>query len=450
MFYIETFTTAFKTISCLSIICYHNVKKSGKQIMVHEDQLGDLSLKITKGGSCFLRLMILSSIPFLLFLFALLGYFKIVNFHVEIHSVLMIGIIFLIFIGFMKNNAYYASCQLKEKFVKIKHDLLHYINKNLLEIAGIEKANAPFEEFIQEVSKSLRNENFSSIAAGVFPTLGILGTFISIAISMPDFSAHTSAVLEQEISKLLGGVGTAFYVSIYGIFLSLWWLFFEKNGVSKFQKDVLIIKEAVHEYFWQKEEIEQTYFRKSMENFEKLNSLFDTFSSHEFVNNVNETLQQRMHVFEQIIQHEQDASNKVVDILENAGAHLEVILNKESELAATLQKHSINFAQAHNSLSDEFTNAVHIAEVLSQTTQKLSETLANINTQNVQNLYTGVIENIESMKNEIDAIGQGLDEKINKFDEKFIEKLKNTLSLIDSETAAIISQIERLHVNEKK
>ena len=51
-----------------------------------------------------------------------------------------------------------------------------------------------------------------------FPTLGILGTFISIALSMPDFTSNNIVALDSEITKLLSGVGTAFYVSIYGIF----------------------------------------------------------------------------------------------------------------------------------------------------------------------------------------------------------------------------------------
>ncbi len=50
-------------------------------------------------------------------------------------------------------------------------------------------------------------------------------------------------LLKAEITKLLGGVGTAFYVSIYGIFLSIWWTFFEKFGMSKFQQLSYKIKE---------------------------------------------------------------------------------------------------------------------------------------------------------------------------------------------------------------
>ncbi len=426
--------------------------------MVSEDKLTNLTISIGDGRGCWLKLVWLLSVPVFLLLFAVAGYLKVINFNVQIHSILMIGTIFIIYIFFIRHNAYYAACKLRRDFNTLKENLLKYINKNLLSITGIEKANAPLDEFLNEEAEQMRNENFSSIAAGIFPTLGILGTFISIAISMPDFSSQTSQVLEEEISKLLGGVGTAFYVSIYGIFLSIWWILFEKSGMSRFQKDAIIIKEATHDYFWQKEEIEQTYFRKSMENFDKLNSVFDTFVSGEFVENLNKTLAKRMDIFEQIIEQEQKAANNVSNILEDGAKRLEMIGAQQNELVAIFGKtidkfelfaqnvdqQNLSLEKAHRSLSSEFTRALEIAEILSQNSVKLNEALSNINVQNVQNLYSGVINNIESMKKEIDNIGTNFDEKIDKFDDKFLHKLQDALKMIDDETATIVSQITQL------
>jgi len=426
--------------------------------MNNEEQFTNLAIALGKGRGCSLRLLWLLSVPIFLLLFAIAGYLDLINFNVQIHSIFMLTFIFIIYLFFMRHNAYYAACKLRRNYDEVQDNLVKYINKNLLTITGIEKANAPLDDFLNEEAKKMRNENFSSIAAGIFPTLGILGTFISIAISMPDFSSQTSQVLEEEISKLLGGVGTAFYVSIYGIFLSIWWIFFEKTGMSRFQKDANIIKDATHDYFWQKEEIEQTYFRKSMENFEKLNSVFDTFASGAFVENLNKALAQRMNIFEQIIEHEQKATGKVAQLLEDGALRLETISNQQKDLASvfqtTIDKFE-NFAssvesqnntldKAHNALSSEFSRAVMIAEVLSENSVKLNEALSNINVQNVQNLYSGVIGNIETMKKEIDQIGIGFDDKIGKFDGQFLGKLQEALKMIDDETATIVSQISQL------
>ncbi len=426
--------------------------------MQNIEEFNELSIVLGKGRDCSFRFLWLLSMPIFLLVFALAGYLKLINFRVEIHSILMISAIFIIYLFFVRHNAYYASCKLRKNFGEVKNNLVIFINKNLLFIAGIEKANASLEDFLSQESKKMRNENFSSIAAGIFPTLGILGTFISIAISMPDFSSQTSQVLEEEISKLLGGVGTAFYVSIYGIFLSIWWIFFEKSGMSRFQKDANLIKEATNEYFWQKEEIEQTYFKKSMENFEKLNSVFDTFASGAFVENLNQALAQRMNIFEQIIEQEQKATTRVTQILEDSANRVDMIASQQKDLASifdkTIEKFEIfsstinnqhtNLDKAHNALSSEFSRAVMIAEVLSENSVKLNEALSHINVQNVQNLYSGVIENIDSMKKEINVIGNSFDEKIDGFDDKFLKKLQDALKMIDSETATIVSQISQL------
>ncbi len=426
--------------------------------MLGQKTVEDLSFVLAHNHNCKSRYTILLSLPIALFLFAVLGYFDIINFNIKLHSVIMIAVIFSIFLGFAKHNAYYATCKLRKFFSDFSKQLLEYINKNTLQIAGIEKAASSLDEFLSNYAKTLRNEHFSSIAAGLFPTLGILGTFISIAVSMPDFSIGTSKGLEQEISKLLSGVGTAFYVSIYGIFLSIWWILFEKSGVSRFQKDANKIKEATKDVFWQKEEIEQTYFKKSMENFEKLNAVFDTLSSDQFVQDLNQTLSQRLEVFENIIAQEQKATKTLVSLLENGTNQLQSISMQQTNLSKTLQdvidklnkfaisiqEQTIDFKSAHNALESEFEHATMVAEILSQNTVKLNEALSNINAQNVQNLYKEVIENIEKMKADIDSIGIRFDEKVEEFDNKFLEKLKNTLQLIDSETAQIVQTLSKL------
>ena len=423
-----------------------------------QQALESLSQTLSLNSNCKIRIFILLSLPIALFLFAILGYIHIINFNIKLHSVVMMAVIFLIFLGFARHNAYYATCKLRKNFLPFREELEEFMKKNLLEITGIEKANASIDDFLNNYAKTLRNEHFSSIAPGLFPTLGILGTFISIAISMPDFSVGTSQALEQEISKLLSGVGTAFYVSIYGIFLSIWWLLFEKSGVSRFAKDANFIKESTKDLFWQKEEIEQTYFRKSMDNFEKMNSVFDTLSSDEFINNLNETLSQRMELFESIILSEQKATKKLVALLEKGSTQLENISFQQDTLAATLQdiinrladfaqdiqSQTIDFSSAHKALEKEFKHATMVAEIFNQNTVKLNETLSNINAQNVQELYTGVIKNIEELKEALDNLGKSFDQKIEDFDEKFIQKLQNTLRLIDSETAQIVQTLSKL------
>ncbi len=332
------------------------------------------------------------------------------------------------------------------------------MQNNLLTIGELTKANASFDNFVKEFSQRLRNENFSSVAAGIFPTLGILGTFISIALSMPDFSSKTSAVLEQEISLLLGGVGTAFYVSIYGIFLSIWWIFYEKAGVSRFEHTVAKMKEATRHQFWDKEEIEQTYFQKSMENYEKLNTVFNHIGSSELIESLNTTLHQRLELFDSIIRHEKEASQKATDHLqsvieesEKAVIARDKMLRSSESITEQLQHFSKQISESVEMLStvnEKLESKERILRELTLTlndnVETLNRALHNISSENVQELYKAIVKNIETMKHDTDRIGWTFNQHLNDFDEKYVERLKISLEMIDGETAKIVRQLSQL------
>ncbi len=430
--------------------------------MVSEQDFIDLSLKFQTKGSCALRLIALVWVPLLMFLVVVGGYAGLLPFQTEVHSVILIGLVFVVYLFLMQHNAYFASCAFKKRFSEMKEQLTLYINNNLLTIADTTKANVPLDSFMKEFSTTLRNENYSSIAAGIFPTLGILGTFISIALTMPDFSSQTANALEREISQLLGGVGTAFYVSIYGIFLSIWWIFFEKSGMSRFERDVRLIKAETRAFFWEKEEIEQTYFQKSMENFEKLNSVFDNISSQEFIENMNRTLEQRMMIFDAVIEREQQAvehaSRQIrqgADEMEGLALYREEMLSANKEVTENmkhfvgrLEENTKELTLANEALGSHRGNVAEITQQLDENVVKLSHTLAHLNVENIQNIYSGVIENMDSMKSKIDSIGNAFDANLDQFDEAFLAKLKKTLEMIDSETTQIVSQLSELKRDE--
>ncbi|RLA71952.1 MAG: hypothetical protein DRG24_04245 [Epsilonproteobacteria bacterium] len=375
----------------------------------------------------------------------------------------MIGLVFVVYLFLMQHNAYFASCTFKKRFTDMKAQLTAYINNNLLSIADTTKANVPLDGFMKEFSSTLRNENYSSIAAGIFPTLGILGTFISIAITMPDFSSQTANALEREISQLLGGVGTAFYVSIYGIFLSIWWIFFEKSGMSRFEKDVRLIKMETRALFWEKEEIEQTYFQKSMENFEKLNSVFDNIGSQEFIENMNRTLEQRMMIFDAVIKREQQAVERAsrqirrgADEMEELIRYREDMLSANNEVIesmqlfiARLEENTKELALTSTTLENSRVSVADVTQHLDENVVKLNHALSHLNTENIQNIYSGVIENMDAMKSKIDSIGSAFDSHLDQFDEVFLVKIKKTLEMIDSETTQIVSQLSELKRDEE-
>ncbi|RUM65788.1 MAG: hypothetical protein DSZ05_05475 [Sulfurospirillum sp.] len=426
--------------------------------MIQEDKLVDFHLEKRKKKGCFGRILNLFWLPFLIFLGSIAAWMGYINLRMEMHSVLMIGAIFVIYLFFMKHNAYYAACKFKRRQSRLGSELEKYIDKNLLEIGGVHKANAPFDAFIKNFSDSLRNDNFASVAGAVFPTLGILGTFVSIALTMPDFSSQDSAQLEKEISQLLGGVGTAFYVSIYGIFLSLWWIFFEKKGMSEFEKSVRSIRENTRHFFWTREEIEQVHFTQSLKNFDNLNELFSKISSNEFIDSIQHSLEQRLNLFDSIIHHEQNAFQKSTEHFDNIVKLSEKSMQVSNQLFDSYENIRLKMEEVVKSLetSQKLLRLVNqeltlkedalssVTGKLSQSIEKLTKALDNINADNVKELYGAVLQNVEIMKSETSKIGYAYNKHLENFDEAYTNKLRTSLEMIDSETAKIIRQLSSL------
>lgn len=188
--------------------------------------------------------------PLLFYAFFLLSYLDIIHFKVENHTLAMMTVLLILALIFAFHNADYACCVFENNIEKFKRELNSYIDNTKVKIGNIIKSNGNFSDFIENYSRTIRNENYSAVASSVFPMIGILGTFISIAVSMPDFKSSDVNGLESEIAQLLTGVATAFYVSIFGIFLSLWWTYFEKRGLTRYQKIIEKFETFSQKYFF--------------------------------------------------------------------------------------------------------------------------------------------------------------------------------------------------------
>ncbi|GGD48882.1 hypothetical protein GCM10012288_23730 [Malaciobacter pacificus] len=377
------------------------------------------------------RIFNLLTVPTIIFALVILGYFGYFPLKVELHSVVLIGFIYFIYLFFVRHNAYYVSCKFKAQYKLLVEHLKNYINDNLLTIGDTTKANGSVDDFLKEFTSNIRNTNFSSIASGVFPTLGILGTFISIAFSMPDFSSGTSSALEKEITVLLGGVGTAFYVSIYGIFLSLWWIFFEKIGMSRFEHDTFIIKENTKSFFWTKLDIESIHLQSSMKNFEKMSQLFEQITSTNLLNTINTSLEKRAQIVESIIKEEELLVHNIKINIEN----FEKLFDQIKLMTLNIENNMSKFTEQ----KDDYENST---KILSENIESLNSTLSNLNSTNVQEIYSSVIKNINTMKNETDKIRWKFTQDLDDYDSKFSEKLKNSLEAIDNQTVKIIEDLK--------
>jgi len=377
--------------------------------------LKNLATLEDKKKNCFLVYVKIMALPTLAYLYFLLGYLGVFSFKVGIHSIVLIGLIYLVSLIFAKHNGEFGACYFRRYVNEFKHELNEYIEKNLMRIGEDVKSNASFDNFIDEYAKRIRNDNYASVGASLFPTMGILGTFISIALTLPDFSSQTAGALEHEISLLLSGVGTAFYVSIYGILLSLWWIFFEKRGLSRFDRDIELIKEESASLFWTKEEIEHAYLKENLQNFEKIGKMFERLSTNDFFERLSHSIEAKFSLFDQMLTLEAEAVKRGAEHIKEGMDALARSQEKQRDLGLLHEDILTQLKQFNES-----TTALHVK---------------------MHHDQKGIVESNQEL---LKALNETFSTRDVPTQSDEVASLKESLKIIDAETEQIIQKMDAL------
>jgi biopolymer transport protein ExbB/TolQ len=269
---------------------------------------------------------------------------------------------------------------------------------------GKTKSTLHIKDFISEYYQDIRNDNFARVAPSVFPMLGILGTFIAIALSMPDFTVKDLSSLDREISILLSGIGTAFYASIYGIMLSLIWTYFEKRGIAKVDKRIFDMEKLYGQRVWKRSElIKHEHMQSELKDQQIVQTLKETFNmdfikelNDQYLKNFTTIMHDTTNSFTKLTVHMQEASSELRDTLGNihhrqasidAVAAMEKNIEGFNENAQNLQKSMERF---DDSVDHTFEK---IDEELGQAVEKLAEFARIISEQNEE-----ILENMATLK----------------------------------------------------
>ena len=374
----------------------------------------DLAALETPKPSCALVYLKLILIPTLAYAYFVLGFFNILHVKVGLHSIILMGLIYFVALLFARHNAEFGVCAFRQTQSAFQAKLNDYISKNLMRIGNTIKSNASFENFIELHTKNIRNDNYASVGAGIFPTMGILGTFISIALTLPDFSSQTAGALESEISLLLSGVGTAFYVSIYGILLSLWWIFFEKRGLSHFDHEISLLHSACASSFWTREEIEQAYLQENLQHFEHIGSMFERLSSNDFFERLGKAIEGKFELFNEMLTLEKTA-------IKRSAEHM-----KESMQLVALGQ------EKQRGLLDIHENILQKVQFFNENLNLLHERM----TQSQEEMIATNQEILRALKENYPVRQEISNEEVS--------SLKESLKQIDAETEEIIQKMDAL------
>ena len=304
--------------------------------------------KVLNTVKCSANLIVITTVPALFFAAMILGYLNLIPIKVPASSVVVIGIIFFIFLLFSKHNANYSICKMRGYKFLMEDELRNNLDKNSLVLNREKKSILDMDKFLSEYYGDIRNDNFVAVASSIFPMLGILGTFLAIAISMPNFSVADTQALDKEITILLSGVGSAFYASIYGILLSLIWTYFEKSGLSKVDKFFSHVKSSFAHHIWNEDELRVfKYSQYGVKDNRFIEALKETFNL-EFVQTLNE---QHLSNMKEIM----NESNQNFTMIAN---HLKVA---STDLSATLKEMDTNQSalEAKNQIEKHLKDFTH-------------------------------------------------------------------------------------------
>ncbi|RLA72258.1 MAG: hypothetical protein DRG78_24060 [Epsilonproteobacteria bacterium] len=332
--------------------------------------------------SCFANIIVISMIPVMFFSSMLLGYLDIIHVNIPLHALLIVGFILFIFILFIKHNANYTICKMHSSCSTMQEKLTQELELSSLELNEKKKSILNIDKFLQNYYSGIRNDNFVSVASSVFPMLGILGTFTAIAISMPNFSVTDTKALDNEISILLSGVGSAFFASIFGILLSLIWIYFEKRGLSKVDRFFLDTKNSFKEYIWSQDELTLYKYQQYKPKDEKfIDALKETFNL-DFIKNINEqslsnfksSMQDTNENFSQLTKRMESASSDLIATLNMLGNNTDAI-NTRNQIDKTI----VNFTDAIKSFDETVKeNTQYLDNSLNKTFEKIDTEIGDI------------------------------------------------------------------------
>jgi hypothetical protein len=264
----------------------------------------------------------------------------------------------------------------------MENELRLKLEANSLVIHDERKSVLDIGDFLNHYYADIRNNNFVAVAASIFPMLGILGTFLAISISMPTFSVTDTTALDNDISILLSGVGSAFYASIYGILLSLIWTYFEKSGLSKIDNYFSTLKLRFKPEVWTSDELTiYKYSQYELKDNRFVTALRETFNL-DFVQTLNE---QHLSSFKQIMHESNQNFTQISNYLQFASKELKETLalmdnNKNAQEAKNeIEKNLLDFTYATRSLekTTKLFNA-HLTTSLDKTFEKIDTEIGDI------------------------------------------------------------------------
>ena len=390
-------------------------------------------------------------------------------FGVAVFSIAYLLISYRRFSGFFKQSA--NSIVDSPKL----NDLVFDFKSGLVDFKGVKKT---FTGFHNKVSKTALlniffNDKVLNSVSNMLVGLGILGTFLGLSKGVSGFVMDSTDTIKESIGSLLGGMGTAFISSIWGMLSSLIFIFIyqlvrhavakktDKFYVAMDQEFLMTeqereeyheeqlkrsLQDVVNEYFVQEEDGQMRgpnyYFRELLLNSKNQAQSLSTFAddlaivlqdvmdqlldanSVKFKEIIDEKL---MPILEQLrAEKEESASGALEGVLNTLQGAMKEMLNEFKESISGETKGEME------SLANSLGNVVEALNSMPKEIKGLSNEL----TDNMNGLANSIKVVVEDINKE-----QQLSEKIrNEAQDKAHDKLQGVLEKVGEKVGGLLNQ----------
>ena len=119
-------------------------------------------------------------------------------------------------------------------------------------IDGKNMSNIPSSAYfnIESISSKYKlNLKMIDTSPGTLVGLGLLGTFLGLTVGIVQFDSSNSDNIQESIQGLLGGMGTAFSTSLFGMLFSIIFTFFDKRWRNRLSKELFSLTEKLDSYY---------------------------------------------------------------------------------------------------------------------------------------------------------------------------------------------------------
>ena len=278
---------------------------------------------------------------------------------------------------------------------------------------------------------------FCQILPGLMTAMGILGTFLGLAIGLTNFDFSSSQSLGESIQVFISGINIAFYTSIYGIVISIYMNSFYNSVEERFEEKLMKLEKCFDKLGMNQSEQSMwaRLYEEERSQTRSLDQLNKEFASH-LADVLGERLSKSFNMTNSNIQ------NLMGQIHERENSALEQMAGSFlKNLNSSIQSDYASMAETVGNLEKNFQTLGESAGYLSQwqkeMTDEIRKFVAEVSESN-RRMEELTVQNMEQMRRFHDTLqgfsssmeqAEGINEKLSRYQEESQCQLQQMESL---------------------